>query len=586
MGDGKLTTDFDSSDDHANSIAIESDDKIVALGYSINGINTNVAAARYNTNGSLDNTFDGDGKLTDSLIQGDTHYTSTAIESDGKIVAAGYTWNGTNYDFAIARYNTNGTLDSTFSHDGKQTTDFGSTDDEANAMVIQADGKILLAGSAGNNFGLARYNSDGSPDISFDADGKQTTDFGSIAKISSIAIQSDGKIVASGSGIARYNSDGSPDVSFDVDGKLTTPFYSNGVTIQNDGKIVIVGGFSVSVARYNSNGSADSTFNNGGLPVNPYGNPFRYIGNSIAIQTDGKLVIGGYYINDNRQVDVHFALFRLNNNGMIDSSFNGYGIASSGAGVNYNNYGTSVLIQNDNKILLAGYSYNGSSDDFTIARFNTDGSLDNNFSSDGLVVTPASAAYDRIAGIAINNDKLYAVGYGQYPGNFGVVVRYSLPDGGALPVSILDFTGALQNKSVLLKWKIAAEINIARFIIERSANGNRFLPINSVVATGANTFTRNYSVKDEKPLEGINFYRLKLFDKDGTFTYSNIISVKINADNKLQIFPNPAKRILFVQVNGYNENAIVQIFDADGRKLKEMKVFLNGVTSFPVDISS
>ena len=91
---------------------------------------------------------------------------------------------------------------------------------------------------------------------------------------------------------------------------------------------------------------------------------------------------------------------------------------------------------------------------------------------------------------------------------------------------------------------------------------------------------------DEQPLQGINFYRLKMVDADGKFTYSNIVAVKINADNKLQIFPNPAKRILFVEANGNNENAIVQIVDGGGRKLKEVKVFLNGKTSFSVDISN
>ena len=201
------------------------------------------------------------------------------------------------------------------------------------------------------------------------------------------------------------------------------------------------------------------------------------------------------------------------------------------------------------------------------------------------MVTPASAAYDRIAGIAINNDMLYAVGYGQYPGNLGVVVRYLLSEGGPLPVSLLNFTGAVQNKSVLLKWELATQKNITSFVIERSADGNRFLPINIISTSGINGFIFNYSIIDHQPLPGLNFYRLKLLDADGKFTYSNIVAVKMNTGNKFQIFPNPAQRVLFVEANGNNENADLQIVDAAGRKLSEMKVYLNGKTSFSVDVS-
>ena len=178
------------------------------------------------------------------------------------------------------------------------------------------------------------------------------------------------------------------------------------------------------------------------------------------------------------------------------------------------------------------------------------------------------------------NNKLCAAGYGQFPGSLGVVARYLLTQGGPLPVSLLDFKAVLQNKSVLLQWKIATEKNLTMFVIERSADGNRFLPINSVTVKGINAVKTNYSIIDEQPLQGINFYRLKMVDIDGKFTYSNIVAVKITPDNQLHIFPNPATKILFVEANGNNENATVQIVDAGGRKLKEMKVFLNELPSF------
>ena len=181
---------------------------------------------------------------------------------------------------------------------------------------------------------------------------------------------------------------------------------------------------------------------------------------------------------------------------------------------------------------------------------------------------------------------MYAAGDGQYPGNFGVIAKYLLAAGGPLPVTLIDFTASLQNKSVLLQWKTANEKNLSQFVIERSGDGTRFLPMKSMTVSGISTLTKDYSITDEQPLQGINFYRLKMVDADGKFTYSNIVAVKINLVNKLVIFPNPADRILFVQASGNDENARIQIVDGAGRIIKELKVFLNGQTSFTIDISN
>lgn len=164
-------TDIASTNDYCNSINIQNDGKILALGTAINGDNYFVAGARYQTNGTIDNSFGLNGILVDYIKQGSTFLISSAIQKDGKIIAAGYSWNGVNYDFALLRYNLNGSLDNTFSTDGLQMRDFGATDDKANAIAIQTDGKILLAGISNGNFALSRYNVDGSPDIFFDSDG-------------------------------------------------------------------------------------------------------------------------------------------------------------------------------------------------------------------------------------------------------------------------------------------------------------------------------------------------------------------------------------------------------------------------------
>ena len=206
-----------------------------------------------------------------------------AVQSDGKIVAAGYA-SMTSADFAVARYNTDGTLDDTFAGSGTVTTDFFNELDYAQAVAIQADGKIVAGGLARMGtedvIAIVRYNPDGSLDMTFSGDGKAYTDFGLASELTGLAIQSDGKIVAVGGvypaggaecAVVRYNTDGSLDTSFSVDGKVLVGFGSTSsaakaVAVQTDGKIVIAGyavlstGVDFAVARLTSAGALDTTF--------------------------------------------------------------------------------------------------------------------------------------------------------------------------------------------------------------------------------------------------------------------------------------------------------------------------------------
>lgn len=163
--DGKQSTSFGRTTEFAEAIAIQTDGKIVVVGSVFtNGAIADFALARYNTNGTLDTTFSTDGKqTTDFSSGGDDRARAVAIQSDGKIVVAGNVRVGEDPDFAVARYNSDGTLDMTFSGDGRQTTGFFSgSRDEAQAIAIQADGRIVLAGAvyktvSNGDFALARY---------------------------------------------------------------------------------------------------------------------------------------------------------------------------------------------------------------------------------------------------------------------------------------------------------------------------------------------------------------------------------------------------------------------------------------------
>ena len=244
--DGKVTTDFNNNYDRAWSIAVQSDGKILVAGDTFGdfGKGHKFALARYNSDGSLDTSFSGDGKVTTDLTPYADEGKSVIVQADGKILVAGYSAR-IGWDFALVRYNSDGSLDTSFSGDGKVITDFNnSANDEGLVATLQTDGKILVAGISNNDFALVRYNTDGSLDKSFSGDGRVTTDFNSGDDIArSVAMQADGKILVAGNSnnnfvLARYNSDGSLDASFSGDGKVTTDIslYPDAIIVQSNAK--------------------------------------------------------------------------------------------------------------------------------------------------------------------------------------------------------------------------------------------------------------------------------------------------------------------------------------------------------------
>jgi uncharacterized delta-60 repeat protein len=313
-GNGKVVTNFTAGDDFANGVAVQTDGKIVAVGQA-GGSGGRFALARYNAGGTLDSTFNGDGKATVNFGPGFDAARGVALQTDGKIVAAGHT----NFDrFALTRLSSNGTLDTTFSTDGKVTTNFSVTTDFATGVAVQANGKIVAAGAAQiteftGTFALARYNSNGTLDTTFSGNGRVTTDFTAEQDVAfGLALQAGGKIVAAGGGdvsgstfaVARYTANGNLDPAFSGDGKVTTNFgagidAAHGVAIQTNGKIVAAGHANFhrfALARYNANGALDSTFSGDGKVTTNFTNKDRFgddFANGVTIQVDGKIVAAG-----------------------------------------------------------------------------------------------------------------------------------------------------------------------------------------------------------------------------------------------------------------------------------------------------
>ncbi|MCP4767153.1 MAG: BspA family leucine-rich repeat surface protein, partial [Gammaproteobacteria bacterium] len=467
-GDGIVTTPVGSSADTGRSVTIQSDGKILVAGQSHNGSNYDFALIRYNTDGSLDTSFDGDGILTTAIGSGNDHGRSVTLQDDGKILVAGYSHNGSDNDFALIRYNTDGSLDTSFDSDGIVTTAIGSGSDIGWSVTVQSDGKILVAGISHNgtddDFALTRYNTDGSLDTSFDGDGKLITDFGFGNDQSlSVTLQADGKILVAGTSVngtgydfalTRYNSDGSLDTTFDTDGKLTTAIGSSddfvlSVTVQSDGKILVSGqtlssdqsNWDIALARYNPDGSLDTTFDGDGKLTTVIG-PGHDKGWSVTVQDDGKILVAGQSHNGS---NYDFALIRYNSDGSLDTSFDGDGILTTAIGSG-NDTSYSVTVQSDGKILVAGQSHNGSNYDFALIRYNSDGSLDTSFDSvntlDGTPsFTEGGAAVVLDADVDVSDAELDTLngGNGDYDGASLTLVR----NGGANADDVFSNSGLL-----------------------------------------------------------------------------------------------------------------------------------------------
>jgi uncharacterized delta-60 repeat protein len=407
--------------------------------------------------GDLDPTFGTNGKVTTDFSGNVDLGNAAAVQSDGKIVVVGFTRAGSNTateDFAIVRYNPDGSLDSTFGTGGKVTTNF-QQDDRAKAVAIRSDGKIIVAGSNSNVVIVAGYNSDGTRDTSIGAS------FGPCSgqcSLNAIAIQSDQKIVVAGRGLGAIAgtsdfllirfaaSGGALDPSFGNSGFVQTDFFSqsdsvSSLVIQADGKIVAGGvattdangSTNFALARYNSNGSLDSTFGTAGKVTTDFPGQFHGI-RALALQPDGKIVAAGFTF----LTDSNFGLARYNPDGTLDPSFGSGGkVITDFSGTGVTDEAHAVVVQPDGRIIAGGIVQTASDGlDFALARYNSDGSLDSNFGASGKVTTTFSSADDFVNALVLQSDgKLVAVG-GSGGGDFALA-RYSTGLAGA-PSQLLN----------------------------------------------------------------------------------------------------------------------------------------------------
>ena len=397
--------------------------------------------------GDLDPTFGTGGQVTTDINRSTDIANAVAVQADGKLVVVGQTYKNNDYsteDFAVTRYNTDGTLDNTFGRGGKVRTDFPGLAAVSSAVVIQPDGKIVVAGGAfpqftfAGNFEVVRYNPNGSLDRSFGNGGIVTTTFPEGSYAFDVALQPDGKIVAAGTvfvdfipgepsntdfALARYNPDGTPDAAFGSGGQVSTDFVGMeddafSVLIQSDGKIVAVGSanspatyYDFAAVRYLSNGTIDTAFGVAGKVSTDFGDHNFDRAQSAALQSDGKIVAAGFAISQNG-LSENFAVARYTANGVLDTTFSRDGITQIDFG-NCCQSAYQVLLQSDGKIITVGYPNTEDSDsDFLLARLNPRGSLDPTFGVGGRVRTSFGDLNGGANGAALQSDgKIVAVGF-------------------------------------------------------------------------------------------------------------------------------------------------------------------------------
>src|SRR5437660_2351392 len=398
--------------------------------------------------GDLDPTFGTAGMVMTDINRSTDIAQAVAVQADGKLVVVGQTYKHNDFsgeDFVVTRYNTDGTLDNSFGSGGKVRTDFPGLAAVPSSVVIQPNGKIVVAGGAFplftflGNFELVRYNPNGSLDTSFGSGGIVTTSFpGQGSYAFALALQADGKIIAAGTdfvnfsnednyntdfGLERYNPDGTPDTTFGNGGQVTTDFDgfnddAFSILVQPDGKLVAVGSaknpatfYDFASARYPANGTIDTTFGVAGKVRTDFGHADFDQARSAALQPDGKIVAAGTAIFNNG-LSEPFAVARYNSNGTLDTTFSSDGKMFIDFG-SFDQTAYKVLLQPDGKIVTVGYPNTESSDsDFLLARLKTNGSLDRTFGIGGKVRTSFGDLNGGAYGAVLQPDgKIVAVGF-------------------------------------------------------------------------------------------------------------------------------------------------------------------------------
>lgn len=452
---GIVKTTFTSSySEMATGVAVQADGKIVVGGTSGLGgsnVNADFVMVRLTSTGAIDNTFGSSGKVTTNVGTAGDLAQDLALQPDGKIILAGYSSVGSNHDFSMVRYKTNGQRDSTFGVNGIVTTPFGTSNDRAYSCLLQPDGKILLGGSAfigsTSDYALARYTASGTLDNTFGSGGKTTTVIGiDTDEILDMALLANGKIIAGGytdtalvetAAIVCYNANGTVDNSFGSAGKVVKSDPS--LISERVHAILALSGSRILVSNYRNNSfssqsAGSKVYSSSGQIQTAYGE--NGIATAEISETDD--VLGGMVLHPNKRFyAVGYSKNNSSNEDVSLTSFTYSGELNKSFGVNGRLFipiGTAadaargMVVQADGKLVIAGDFSNGTnSGDFFVVRIDTNGTLDNTYGTGGIAKTTVTTSYDYMTCMLIQPDGKVVVGGYSYVGAYYhlTLVRYN-----------------------------------------------------------------------------------------------------------------------------------------------------------------
>jgi uncharacterized delta-60 repeat protein len=364
--------------ENIDDIAIQANGKIIAAGkLHDDDVPNKIALARYHADGSLDKTFSGDGKLITNFSEDYVLTAGVAVQLNGKIVLSGSVckrdaFMALSCDLMLARYMPNGTLDTTFSGNGWLRLDEGGDNGSQGGLAVLGNGKIVVAGyvpTNGTDMVVYRFLPNGNLDTTFDGDGRVTINFAAGDIPTDLEILNNGKIM--------------------ILGRTNTGNFTNN--------------FDFALARLNANGSLDSTFGAGGKLIANFGD--QDIPSSMAIQSNGKIVVVGHKTNES-EIE-HIIVARYKTNGILDSTFNGTGkmIFQILPPYSPSSLATDVIVQSDGRIIIAGKSFNGEAFVNVLMRLRPSGGFDTTFSGDGKVIVDIP-----VSTLALDADGKYVLG--------------------------------------------------------------------------------------------------------------------------------------------------------------------------------
>lgn len=616
--------------DLAFKVLRQSDGKLLMIGTEDYNGSSDFSLIRINSDGANEvGSYLGYGRLIDvspSFFQMSDYAKSGLIQADGKILIAGYSGAGSSSDFTLVRLNTDGLFDSSFGASGTLVVPIGAESDELADMAIQSDGKIIAVGgtynrSTNTDFSITRLNSNGLIDLGFGQNGKLTVAVGqgaSVDSAQSVVINASGSIYVAGHSSTSGNFDfslikltnsGALDSSFGSSGKLILPMGSetdflSQMAIQSDGKILLLGTIynglyhSVGLARVNSNGTLDQTFGSGGKVSFSFGDSPLSVsdGSSIAIQNDGKIVVLGKYQASSSSGVSGFGFARLNQDGTFDQnfSFDGKTIIYPSSG---HNYAESLLIQPDGRLVAAGYGYNSSYADFAIVRLNENGALDSEFSGSTVSSLRQSIQYQENAlpvkildsSVKIYDPELSTLNQaaGDFRGSSITVSR----SGVAALTDIFSIDSGFANNGTLVNSGVAfGSYSMANGVFTIKFNSDASSPVQNLVVNQI-LASIAYSSTDNNPPESIDL--MWEFSDGNTGAQGSGGQMKTTEKTKINFlrqndapFIVASTEIVPVSVDIPVSLSRITVGDADGDLLRVSLISMNGIFGGLADANS